>query len=109
MKNRKELLNEFVDFVREKGVIGLAVGIVVGNAITKYVAKIVEDLISPIIGYITGSAQTLAELKYKVPYTSIEFLWGDFLLATIDFLVVMLVVYFVFVKSPINKLDKKKE
>lgn len=107
MKNKKELLQEFVDFVREKGVIGLAVGIVVGNAITKYVGKIVEDLVSPIIGFITGNAENMKTLSYTIPRTDITFLWGDFVVATIDFLVVMLVVYFVFVKSPINKLDKK--
>jgi large conductance mechanosensitive channel len=100
-------MKEFINFVREKGVLGLSVGIIVGGAVTKLVASIVENILNPLIGVITGVAGNLNALAYTVPMTTITFKWGAFLSSLIDFLAVLLVVYFVFVKSPINKIDKK--
>ncbi len=101
---------EFIEFVREKGVLGLAVGIIMGGAITKLVNSIVENLINPFVGAITGAAGNLSDMSYTVPYTSIIFKWGAFLSSLIDFIAIVAVVYFVFMKTPIlSKLDKKKE
>lgn len=100
-------MKEFITFIREKGVLGLAVGIIVGGAITKLVSSIVDNLISPLIGAITGTAGNLSAMTYTMPLTSITFKYGAFLSSLIDFIAVLAVVYFVFVKSPINKLDKK--
>lgn len=100
-------MKDFITFVREKGVVGLAVGIIVGGAVTKIVTSLIDNLISPLIGFITGVAGNLSSLIYTVPSTEITFRWGAFLSSLIDFLIVILVVYIIFVKSPINKIDKK--
>lgn len=102
-------MKEFITFIREKGVLGLAVGIIVGGAVTKLVTSIVDNLISPLIGALTGLAGNLTSLTYTVPMTSIVFKWGALVSSLIDFLAILLVVYFIFVKSPINKIDKKGE
>lgn len=103
------MIREFTHFVREKGVIGLAVGIIAGGAITKVVTSLVENIINPIIGWITGSAGNLTAMTYTVPLTDITFKYGAFISSLIDFIVVLLVVYLVFVKSPLNRIDKKAE
>lgn len=100
-------MKEFIDFIREKGVMGLAIGIIMGGAVTKLVNSIVENLINPLIGYITGAAGNLNELAYTMPLTGVIFKWGAFLSSLIDFVAVLAVIYFVFVKSPLNKIDKK--
>lgn len=101
---------EFLEFIREKGVLGLAIGIIMGGAVTQLVNSIVENLVNPLIGAVTGAAGNLNELAYKVPYTEIVFKWGAFISSLIDFLAIIAVVYFVFVKMPIlSSLDKKKE
>jgi large conductance mechanosensitive channel len=102
-------MKEFITFIREKGVLGLAVGIIMGGAVTKLVTSIVDNLINPLISAITGAAGNLSSLSYTVPMTQIVFKYGAFLSSLIDFLSVLAVVYFVFVKSPINKIDKKPE
>lgn len=102
-------MKEFLAFIREKGVLGLAVGIIMGGAVTKLVTSIVDNLISPFIGAITGSAGSLAAMTYTLPLTDITFRYGALLSSLIDFVAVLAVVYFVFVKSPLNKLDKVKE
>jgi large conductance mechanosensitive channel len=102
-------MKEFITFIREKGVLGLAVGIIMGGAVTKLVTSIVDNLISPLISTITGAAGNVSSLSYTVPMTQIIFKYGAFLSSLIDFLSVLAVVYFVFVKSPLNKIDKKSE
>jgi large conductance mechanosensitive channel len=108
MKHTKHL-DEFITFVRDKGVLGLAVGIIVGGAVGKLVSSLVDNIINPLIGAITGAAGNLDTMAYTIPLTSIVIKWGAFVSSLIDFTAVLLVVYFVFVKSPINKLDKKVE
>lgn len=102
-------MKEFITFVREKGVLGLAVGIIMGGAVTKLVTSIVDNLISPLIGAVTGAAGNLATMSYTLPMTSIAFKYGAVISSLIDFLSVLAVVYFVFVKSPLNKIDKKTD
>lgn len=100
-------MKEFITFIREKGVLGLAVGIIMGGAVTKLVTSIVDNLISPLVGAITGVAGNLTTLEYTMPLTHITFKYGAFISSLIDFIAVLAVIYFVFVKSPINKIDKK--
>jgi large conductance mechanosensitive channel len=100
-------MKEFITFIREKGVLGLAVGIIMGGAVTKLVTSIVDNLLNPLIGAVTGAAGNLSTLSYTLPLTEITFKYGAFISSLIDFVAVLAVVYFVFVKSPINKIDKK--
>jgi len=101
-------MKEFITFIREKGVLGLAVGIILGGAVTKLVTSVVDNLISPLIGVVTGTAGNLTALTYTIPLTNITFKYGALFSSIIDFVAVLAVVYFVFVKSPIHKLDKKE-
>jgi large conductance mechanosensitive channel len=98
------MLAEFANFVREKGVIGLAVGIVTGGAVTKMVSSLVENLINPLIGSIVGGVD-LSAMTFTVG--SAVYKYGAVMSSLIDLIAVLLVVYLVFVKSPLNKMDKK--
>lgn len=100
-------MKEFIIFIREKGVLGLAVGIILGSAITKLITSIADNLLNPLVGAITGAAGNLSTWEYTVPFTHITFKYGAVLSNTVDFVVVLFVVYFIFVKSPLNKIEKK--
>ncbi len=99
----RQRLREFVDFVREQGVVGLAIGFVLGGSVSKVVTALVQDIIQPIIGFLFGSTQGLKALHLG------PVLYGDFLANFIDFIIVALVVYFVFKQLKLDRLDKKKE
>lgn len=101
------MIKEFTDFIREKGVVGLAVGIITGGAVSKMVTSLVENILSPLIAAITGAAGNLSDLTWTVPLTQITFKYGAVVSASIDLMAVLLVVYLLFVKSPLNKIDKK--
>lgn len=92
----------FVDFIREQGVIGLAIGVVLGGAVGKVVTSLVSDIIQPIIGLIFGSPEGLQAMAVGPIH------YGKFLAVLIDFVIVAAVIYFVFKQLRIDALDKKK-
>ena len=103
-------MKDFITFIREKGVIGLAIGVIMGGAITKLVNAIVEDIVNPLIEALTGKVQNLATLVYHVPYTPIIFKIGDFVSNIINFFAIVAVIFFIFMKIPLlAKIDKKTE
>ncbi len=96
----------FIDFIREQGVVGLAVGFILGGSVSKVVSSIVNDLINPIVGIALGAAGDLSDASLKVG--SAEILYGNFINTAIDFLIIAAVVYFGVRLLKLDKLDRKK-
>jgi len=96
----------FINFIREQGVVGLAVGFILGGAVSKLVSAIVMDVINPIVGLVLGSVNGLSNATIKIG--TAEILWGHLVSIFVDFLVVALVVYILFKILRLEKLDKKK-
>jgi large conductance mechanosensitive channel len=99
-------MKNFLDFIREQGVVGLAVGFILGGAVSKVVSSLVEDIINPILGIVLGTTESLETASFTIG--SIEILWGSFVSVIIDFLVIAMVVYFGVKGLGLDKLDKKK-
>ena len=97
----------FLDFIREQGVVGLAVGFILGGAVSKVVTALVQDIINPILSIFLGATDGLAEETLKIGSASI--MWGQFTTSLIDFIVIALVVYYGVKGLGLDKLDKKKE
>ena len=97
----------FISFIREQGVVGLAVGFILGGAVSSVVTALVEDIINPLLGLVLGAAEGLQTASFKV--SSAEILYGDLISVIIDFLVIALVVYFGVKALKLDKLDKEKK
>lgn len=95
-----------MEFVREQGVVGLAVGFILGGAVSKVVSSLVTDLINPILGIILGPAGNLS--SYAIEVGKARIMYGNFIAVAIDFAVIALVVYFGVKKLKLDRLDKKK-
>ena len=50
------MINEFTDFLKKYGVIGLAIAVIIGGKANGLVTAIVENLIMPVVGMITPAA-----------------------------------------------------
>ncbi len=96
----------FIEFIREQGVVGLAVGFILGGAVSKLVSALVTDIINPLIGAALGSVGLKTA---SVTLGSAEILYGDLISVMIDFIVIALVVYFGVKLLGLDRLDKKKE
>lgn len=104
-------LQGFTDFVREQGVVGLAVGLILGIAAKSVVDSLVANIFSPLIGLLYGGGdfstryiclkQVATECQSKLGY-------GSFINAVVSFLIVAAAVYFVVKGLKLDKMDKKK-
>lgn len=97
----------FLNFIREQGVVGLAVGFVLGGAVSKLVTAMVVDLVNPLLGLALGTVGDLE--KFTVNVGPAKFMVGNFLTNLIDLLVIALIVYLAVTKLGLNRLDKKKD
>lgn len=102
-------LNGFVEFIREKGVVGLAIGLAIGTAASGLVTQIVNAVITPMVGLIVGK-DGLAGLNTTITIgdRSELFAFGDLIDAMIKFIAIAAVIYFVVLGLKLDKLDKKK-
>ncbi len=104
-------LKGFLDFVREQGVVGLAIGLAVGTQAAILVRDIITSLVDPIIGLIIGNPKGLQAAQWDVTIAgrSATFAFGLLLYSLIVFMSVCLVVYFVVHGLKLDKIDKKKD
>jgi large conductance mechanosensitive channel len=86
------LVSEFMDFLKEYKVIGLAVALIIGLAATTFVKALVDYLIMPIITpFIPGGAwQTATWTLGKIVIG-----WGALLGAIINFIIIAFVVFII--------------
>lgn len=93
--------DEFKTFIMKGNVVDLAIAVVIGGAFGKIVSAFVEGLVMPLVGYVLpkGDWQAWALGKFQI---------GKVLGATVDFLVIALVVFLVLVKG-LSVLSRKKE
>jgi large conductance mechanosensitive channel len=97
----------FVQFIREHGVMGLAIGFLLGGAVSKVVSALVTDIINPLLSFAIGSTDGLKQAH--IALGDVKILWGDFLSVLIDFFIIAAVIYFGFKGLGLDKLDKPKE
>ena len=101
----------FVNFIREQGVIGLAVGLAIGTAAGDTVKKLVTAFVDPLVQLIVGSQQGLQSASFTVEIAGRkgEFLYGAFVSSLITLIAVAFVVYAIIHFLKLDKLDKKKD
>ena len=92
------MLKGFRDFVLRGNVVDLAVGVVIGAAFGTVVTALVKDLLTPVIAAVVKKPDFSA---FFFEFNGARFLYGDFLNATISFLLIAAAVYF-FVVLPVN-------
>jgi large conductance mechanosensitive channel len=79
------MVREFLDFLKEYGVVGLAIAVVIGGKLNALVGSLVDNLIMPFVGIVVPSGDwrqlgvTVAGSKFGI---------GAFLGAFLDFLIV---------------------
>jgi len=98
-------LQGFLDFIREQGVVGLAVGFILGGAVSKTVSSLVDNIINPLIGVLLGKV-ALADKTFNIGEVYITY--GAFISTLVDFVIIAAVVYFGVKLLGLNKLDKPK-
>lgn len=101
----------FVNFIREQGVVGMAVGLAIGTAVGDTVKKLVTAFIDPLVQLVVGSQQGLQSASFTVEIAGRkgEFLYGAFISSLITLVAVAFIVYAIVHFLKLDKLDKKKD
>lgn len=103
-------LQGFTDFVREQGVVGLAVGLVLGTQVKVLVDQIVASFINPLLGLLLPGKGSLPEKVFHLNLfgKGADFAWGAFASQLISFIAVAFIIYTVVHRLKLDRLDKKK-
>lgn len=89
----KGMRNEFMTFLSQYKVLGLAVAFILGLYLGAVVQSLVKDLIMPIIGLAAPGLGNLA--TYSASVNKQIFGIGDFAVAVITFIIVALVIFII--------------
>lgn len=103
----------FLTFVREQGVVGLAVGLAVGTAAGASVKTIVDELISPLVALLTQGVD-LNSLRFVIKEATegraeVAIGWGAIVSSLITLVATALVIYWLIHIAKLDRLDKKKD
>ena len=86
------LMKEFMEFLREYKIVGLAIAFIMGVAATALVKSLVDNIIMPIITpFIPGGAWKTATFSLGPVVIG----WGAFLGEIINFVIIALVVFMI--------------
>jgi large conductance mechanosensitive channel len=107
---KRMLAQEFFDFLKTFGIIGLAIAFVIGQAASRLVTALVNDVIDPIIGFFlpAGSLDTLTFKITNLAGSTTEFKYGDLISNIIDFLIIALIVFLAYKQLSKYKLVEDK-
>lgn len=84
------MIKEFVEFLKQYGVIGLAIAVIIGGKLNLLVTSLVNDLITPLILQPALNAAGVAHIA-ELNFNGITY--GKFIAALIDFFVVAFIVF----------------
>lgn len=98
----REQTTGFFQFIREQGVMGLALGFILGGSVSKVVSSFSNDIINPVLALLLGSAEGIETFAIG------PVLIGSFISNIIDFLFIATAVYMLFKLLGLDKLDIKK-
>ena len=102
----REQVGGFLNFLRERAVVGLAIGFIIGLQAQTLVKQFVDSFITPLLNWWLGDL-TNREFTVYTPHGVSEFTWGRFIYAAVDFLLVVFFVYVTVKLFGLDKLDKK--
>jgi large-conductance mechanosensitive channel len=99
----------FIDFLREKAVVGLAIGVVIGSQLKVITDTLNSGFINQL--FILLFSDALSEQKWNVQWHGrhAELQWGAVVYQIISFLFILATFYAIIKIFKLDKLDKKPE
>src|SRR5919197_2873490 len=102
---KRSLAQEFFDFLKTFGIIGLAIAFVIGQAASKLVTAFVDDIITPFRGVFLPAGD-LKAMSFTIGKS--KFMWGDLISNIIDFLIIAFIVFLAYKRLSRFKLVEDK-
>jgi len=84
------MVNEFVAFLKNYGVIGLAIAVIIGGKLNEFVTSLVQDVLMPLIFQPALHAAQVDDIR-KLSYNGI--FYGKAIGSAVDFIIVSIIVF----------------
>lgn len=84
------MFKQFIDFLKQYGVVGLAIAVIIGGKLNEFVTSMVQDLLMPLVfqpALKAANVDSIRELNYHGIF------YGKVIGSGIDFLIVAFVVF----------------
>jgi large conductance mechanosensitive channel len=85
------MTKQFIEFIKQYGIVGLAIAVIIGGKLNDLVSSIVNDLVTPVLLKPLLKAAQVDDVR-KLNFEGV--FYGRVLGAFIDFILVALVVFF---------------
>lgn len=103
-------VNGFVDFLRERAVVGLAIGVVIGTQLKVITDTLNNGFISPLFGLAFNGGELNAQTVTVTWHDrTADLAWGAVIYQVINFVFILAVFYAIIKFFKLDKLDKKPE
>ena len=86
------MIKEFTAFLKQYGVIGLAIAVIIGGKLNDLIKAIVDGLLMPFVGMLTPSGDWR---QASFTMNNAKFLYGPIIGSMIDFIIVAIIVFLV--------------
>jgi len=104
----RDQVGGFVNFLRERAVVGLAVGFIVGLQAQTFMKQLVDSFVVPMLTFLLGSDLIHKHFTLHSGTTPIEFAWGSFIYSFVSLVAVVLIVYLLVKVLRLDRLDQPK-
>ncbi len=111
------MISEFKEFAYKGNLVDTAVAFVMGAAFGKVITAFVEGMFAPLTGLLLGGVnladqkavirQEVKDAAGAITTPEIAVKWGEFITATIDFIIVAFVMFMIL--KAVNKMRKTQE
>jgi len=101
------VIKEFTEFLKQYGVIGLAIAVIIGGKLNDLVTAVVSGLLMPIVGRVSSVAGGDWR-DWKPELLGIKFEMGKVMGSGIDFIIVALIVFWIAKKILKEEVVAKK-
>ncbi|NVM45808.1 MAG: MscL family protein [Candidatus Lokiarchaeota archaeon] len=85
----KNLAKEFLDFIKQYKILGLASAFIIGLAVNALILSLAQDIITPIIIIFIPEFNNIADIKVGV------FGIGNFIAAFINFIIIAVIIFII--------------
>jgi large conductance mechanosensitive channel protein len=98
----------FIEFLRERAVVGLAVAFVLGTQVQTVVKQLISSFVNPLFQLLFSGNKALSNRTFTLHFDGrhADFGWGALAYTLIDFIFVAFAIYAVIRLFQLDKLDK---
>ena len=86
------MIKEFIAFLKQYGIIGLAIAVIIGGKLNDFVTSVVQDLLMPLVFQPALKAANVDDIR-KLSFNGI--LYGKVIGSAIDFMIVAILVFMI--------------